>query len=241
MELLSTSYYWHMADSSIYDRVFTATRMVGNVGALDATTSTWFGNQPEYVHGINVMPVTPATALLLDHAFVAAAYPVLARSLPLPVPAEMQLCSASAACSALGMTGLCCPTAAGAFLACCDTASTGAVMSDEWRSLIYQQHAVIDRDAAWTELAAMQNYGQGGSRANSLLWAATRGPPLPELNATAVPSTDPLANIDKACAANSACVAQGLDIGDCCPAIDPKSLKNLVLGCCPMEAKQGLS
>lgn len=54
MEIQSAQFYWHMPNDDIYDNVFAVNRMVGNIGALDATASTWFGNQVEYVHGINM-------------------------------------------------------------------------------------------------------------------------------------------------------------------------------------------
>jgi hypothetical protein len=54
MEIQSAQFYWHMANDDIYDSIFSSNRMVGNVGALDVTASTWFGNQMEYVHGINM-------------------------------------------------------------------------------------------------------------------------------------------------------------------------------------------
>lgn len=47
-------YRIYHAKNSIYDKLFASTRMVGNVGALDVTTSTWFGANVEYVHGINM-------------------------------------------------------------------------------------------------------------------------------------------------------------------------------------------
>ena len=40
--------------NSIYDKLFASSRMAGNIGALDATTTTWFGTNVEYVHGINM-------------------------------------------------------------------------------------------------------------------------------------------------------------------------------------------
>jgi len=40
--------------NSIYDKLFASSRMAGNIGALDATTTTWFGANVEYVHGINM-------------------------------------------------------------------------------------------------------------------------------------------------------------------------------------------
>ena len=33
---------------------------------LDVTCTTWFGSNLEYVHGIQIIPVTPATGLLLE-------------------------------------------------------------------------------------------------------------------------------------------------------------------------------
>lgn len=45
-------------------------------------------------------------------------------------------------CASIGMTGLCCPTADGSILACCDSLVSGEKrMQEEWRSLIYIDHA----------------------------------------------------------------------------------------------------
>jgi endo-1,3(4)-beta-glucanase len=54
MEIASVQAYWHMRDASIYDAVFAQSAMVGNIGALDVTASTWFGDNAEFVHGINL-------------------------------------------------------------------------------------------------------------------------------------------------------------------------------------------
>jgi endoglucanase Acf2 len=54
MEIQAAQTYWHMSTDDIYDNIFAAGRMVGNVGAFDVTSSTWFGNQVEFVHGINM-------------------------------------------------------------------------------------------------------------------------------------------------------------------------------------------
>ena len=49
-EILSTKFYWHMPEGTrVYDKAFAANKMVGVVGALDATVSTWFGDRPECV------------------------------------------------------------------------------------------------------------------------------------------------------------------------------------------------
>lgn len=60
MEVHSTKTYWHMSPHRdpkkppVYDAVFAANLMVGNIGAIDATASTWFGSKLEFVHGINM-------------------------------------------------------------------------------------------------------------------------------------------------------------------------------------------
>ena len=54
MEIQSAQVYWHITDDSIYDGIFAANKMVGNMGGLDVTAATWFGNDLEYVHGINM-------------------------------------------------------------------------------------------------------------------------------------------------------------------------------------------
>ena len=54
-EIQAAKTYWHMKkDNKIYDAVFAAGKMAGNIGALDVTTTTWFGSELEFVHGINM-------------------------------------------------------------------------------------------------------------------------------------------------------------------------------------------
>ena len=43
--------------------------------------ATWFGANVEYIHGIQILPVTPVTELLLAPAWVREQYPVLAPAL----------------------------------------------------------------------------------------------------------------------------------------------------------------
>ncbi len=63
MEVQAAQVYWHMggggggggsSGSEVYDPLFASSRMVGNIGALDVTTSTWFGDDMRFVHGINM-------------------------------------------------------------------------------------------------------------------------------------------------------------------------------------------
>lgn len=193
MEIQAVQWYWHMPNEAVYDSVFSASRMVGNVGALDVTVSTWFGNQLAYVHGINLMPVTAVTGLLFEPSYVSKEWQVLGPLLP-PVGgagdeggdagngghAFKQMCSANAQCASMNLEGLCCPTATGEFLACCDSSPSSSLpsggLSDEWKSLLYILHAVIDREAAWKEISMVGGFGTGGSRTNALMWAGSRVP-----------------------------------------------------------------
>lgn len=57
MEIQATQTYWHMSTDDnvmLYDQVFAGHKMLGNMGGLDVTTTTWFGGDIEFVHGINM-------------------------------------------------------------------------------------------------------------------------------------------------------------------------------------------
>ena len=56
--------------SKIFDPIFTESFMVGNLGGLDATATTWFGDKQVYVHLINLLPITSITETLFDQQFV---------------------------------------------------------------------------------------------------------------------------------------------------------------------------
>lgn len=143
-EIQAVQSYWHVADSSVYDKTFgMALGMVGNIGAFDTTTSTWFGRKIEYIYGINIMPVTPVMAAVFsDTAFLQTNFARVEELLGPYVPGSdapsvsptaavtralgAEKCSANRGCAVLGMQGECCPTLEGTMLACCDgTVSTG--------------------------------------------------------------------------------------------------------------------
>mmetsp|Transcript_20729 Transcript_20729/g.45133 ORF Transcript_20729/g.45133 Transcript_20729/m.45133 type:complete len:991 (+) Transcript_20729:203-3175(+) len=87
-EIRSTKTYWHMLPQSVtgnstnfhphlYPSTFEENYMVGNVGMLDVTANTWFGNDPLYVHMINVIPITAVSNLLFGEDYVKYEYPFL--------------------------------------------------------------------------------------------------------------------------------------------------------------------
>lgn len=68
--------------------------------------------------------------------------------------------------------------------------------------------AVVDKDRAWELLWRAKDFGAGNSKANSLLWAASRLPALKGFDASKTIATE--VEVQSACAANSACDAIGM-------------------------------
>lgn len=64
----------------VYSTTFQRNYMVGNVGMLDVSANTWFGNDALYVHMINAIPITSATAVLFDSKYVQQEYKYLMAS-----------------------------------------------------------------------------------------------------------------------------------------------------------------
>jgi hypothetical protein len=60
--------------ATVYSPQLTKNYMIGNLGMLDATCSTWFGTESLYVHMINFIPVTAVTGELFDQAYVSEEY-----------------------------------------------------------------------------------------------------------------------------------------------------------------------
>jgi len=80
-EVVGAKFYWQMApkgdfeasnvDRSIYGDAFARNRMAGAVAGTAAVATTWFGSNPEFVHGINILPVVAGlTELLLAPNYV---------------------------------------------------------------------------------------------------------------------------------------------------------------------------
>ncbi|MGB1075501.1 MAG: glycosyl hydrolase, partial [Flavobacteriales bacterium] len=81
-ELRSTHLYWQMDSADeIYPDVFEANKVVGQLFDAKATYSTFFGDNIEYIHGIQMLPFTPITEELLRSSWVAEEYPVVSEAL----------------------------------------------------------------------------------------------------------------------------------------------------------------
>ena len=81
-------------------------------------------------------------------------------------------------------------------------------ISDLFLKYIPLLFTVVDRDVAWNQIKSITGFGPGGSKSNSLFWAASRNPPPPNYNGSAH-GVDIKGIIKQACSANSACDAVG--------------------------------
>jgi endo-1,3(4)-beta-glucanase len=78
-EIRSTQTYWHMpSKSTVYPEVFAQNKMVGIIWSTKADYLTWFGDNPVYIHGIQMIPFTPVTEWNLEKEFMTEEYPVIA-------------------------------------------------------------------------------------------------------------------------------------------------------------------
>jgi hypothetical protein len=230
MEIEGAIMYWHMDSysSKIYDKIFSQNGMVGNIGSFDVSSSTWFGNEPEFVHGINIMPLTPVSSLLLPLNFSTQQFALLkARLLP-PISIKDQQCESNRMCYELGLIGLCCPTSEGVVLSCCNVVSNSTLMrmQDEWKSFILITEAIINKDNAWNEVIKMNGFGLGNSKSNTLLFIATRTENNIKINDISQNKSN---LISRKCIENSPCVALGFSSSNCCP-----TNQNITLNCCPI-------
>jgi len=86
-EIRGAQTYWHMipanvsstnktdsVSATVYSNEFSKNYMVGNLGMLDVTSSTWFGTNHLYVHLINEIPVTAVTEDLFNQRYVTQEY-----------------------------------------------------------------------------------------------------------------------------------------------------------------------
>jgi hypothetical protein len=177
---------------------------------------------------------------------------------------EKAECIKNIKCGTLGLkTGNCCPTATtsgskGEMLACCDNVGTPndsstqksavaaaaagsdddvAPITDEWKSLLFIDQAIVMRDEALKGILAMSNFGNGNSKSNAIMWAISR--PASSQNKEYIGEPHKMEYIiPKECSKNSACVASGLH-GNCCPAPDGWNewghYNGTSLGCCPKK------
>jgi endo-1,3(4)-beta-glucanase len=76
-EIRSAQTYWQIKDTSIYPEPFASGKIVGVLWATKADHTTWFGNNLEFIHGIQWMPFTPMSEELLPRDWISETYPIV--------------------------------------------------------------------------------------------------------------------------------------------------------------------
>ncbi|KAJ2378948.1 hypothetical protein IW150_000476 [Coemansia sp. RSA 2607] len=78
LEARTSRTYWHLGDvtSDIYPDTYAQKQaVVGILWSTKADYTTWFGNNPEFIYGIQFLPYTPAMALLVKRKWIAEIWP----------------------------------------------------------------------------------------------------------------------------------------------------------------------
>ncbi|KAJ1718776.1 hypothetical protein LPJ53_006319 [Coemansia erecta] len=78
LEARTSRTYWHLGDvtSDIYPKEYAQKQaIVGILWSTKADYTTWFGNNPEFIYGIQFLPYTPAMALLVKRKWIADIWP----------------------------------------------------------------------------------------------------------------------------------------------------------------------
>ncbi|HTN86238.1 MAG TPA: glycosyl hydrolase, partial [Sorangium sp.] len=81
VETASAQTYWQIpADSTIYPEPFKDNHAVGVLWSTKADFSTWFGANPEYVYGIQLLPITPISESLISRKWIEDAWPTISET-----------------------------------------------------------------------------------------------------------------------------------------------------------------
>jgi endo-1,3(4)-beta-glucanase len=81
-EIRTAQKYWQIKQgSAIYDEPFAGNKVVGILWGNKVDYTTFFGQNPEFIHGIQMIPFTPITEALLPADWVTEEYPVLSQVL----------------------------------------------------------------------------------------------------------------------------------------------------------------
>ena len=79
MEIDATEVYWQVDDTEdIYPAPFSDYHCVGVLWGTKVDATTFFGANAEFVYGIQIVPVTPISEVLLDPVWIEDAWPQMA-------------------------------------------------------------------------------------------------------------------------------------------------------------------
>jgi len=87
-EIRTTNKYWHMdnRNNEVYDQAFADNGCVGILWGTKVDFATWFGNNIEFIVGIQMMPYTPISEEYMTPAWVNTVYPRLSTALTRTTP-----------------------------------------------------------------------------------------------------------------------------------------------------------
>lgn len=78
MEIRAAKTYWQMPSSSnIYEPIYAANKMTGQVAESKVLHTTWFGYFEEYIQLINMIPFTPVTDQFISKEFMQEDFPII--------------------------------------------------------------------------------------------------------------------------------------------------------------------
>jgi endo-1,3(4)-beta-glucanase len=134
-EIRSVQKYYQIPQSSeIYDPAFAVNKVVGVLWATKVDYMTYFGDNPEYIFGIQMIPFTPITEELVPKSWAMEQFPMVEGAITRTDP----------------------PTQEG------------------WNGLVILNQAIVNKEAAWTNVHNLAFFDNGNTKTNSLHWIATR-------------------------------------------------------------------
>lgn len=82
MEIRSARRYWQIPSTNeVYPAPFRDNKVVGVLWSMKVDHQTFFGGAPEFIHGIQMLPVTPISEELLDPLWCQEGYPLFSVNL----------------------------------------------------------------------------------------------------------------------------------------------------------------
>ncbi|OMJ08664.1 Endo-1,3(4)-beta-glucanase 1 [Smittium culicis] len=76
-EIKTAQLYWQTVPGSVYNDTFAQNMIVGIFWETSAQYTTWFGNNAEYIYGIQMLPYTPISTVLLSKSWLNVAWPTI--------------------------------------------------------------------------------------------------------------------------------------------------------------------
>jgi len=80
-EIRSAQRYWQItSESDLYNPPFADNKVVGVLWSTKVGYETFFGNEPEFIHGIQMLPFTPISEELLRQDWISQSYPLFSEN-----------------------------------------------------------------------------------------------------------------------------------------------------------------